>query len=265
LVLVGAVDVLTGPEISLSFFYLLPVALVAWTMGLGLAIAFAVVGGAVLFMSDRLAEASYTSDWIPYLNAVFRTGIFVAMACVVSSLHATLVRERSLAREDAVTGTATRRRFFELAELERERAARYGHPITLAYVDLDGFKSVNDRLGHAEGDVLLRLAAQAIQDNVRSSDIVGRLGGDEFGILFPQIEPDQADAAVRKIHTCIQSVHASVGASVGFVTFQSPPPSVEDMVAWGDRLMYRAKADGPGGISRQYVSGPPPPVGPPPG
>jgi diguanylate cyclase (GGDEF)-like protein len=249
------VDIVTGPEVSLSLFYLVPVAFVAWTLHLRTAMAFGVLSGVVLFVADRWSGATYSRSWIPYVNAIFRTGIFVAMTWVISSLRSTLDRERSHARTDPVTGLYNRRQFLELAEIERERAVRYGHPITLAYVDLDGFKSINDRLGHAEGDVVLRRTAEAIRDNVRSSDIVGRLGGDEFAVLFPETDAGPADVAVAKVHDCIGSVPQSGGATIGFVTFESPPRSVEAMVARADRVMYQAKTSDPGTIGHEVADG----------
>ena len=110
-----------------------------------------------------------------------------------------LAEVEQLADRDPLTPVLNRRAF--LRELQRTAAfcARYDAPAALVYFDLDGFKAVNDRYGHAAGDAVLEAVAQGLLDNVRESDVVARLGGDEFAVLLAQAEPAAAAAKARAL------------------------------------------------------------------
>jgi diguanylate cyclase (GGDEF)-like protein len=145
------------------------------------------------------------------------------------------------------------RRGFE-RELKRSLAyvARYGTPGVLIFIDLDGFKAVNDRHGHAVGDKLLRAVAAELAGHVRASDVVGRLGGDEFGVVMWNIGAERAQAKARELEAIIEAAsiiqgpqQLSVGASAGTVALDITlePAALIDAA---DRAMYarkRAKRD----------------------
>ncbi len=132
--------------------------------------------------------------------------------------------------------------------MEIKRAGRYEHPFSLAYFDLDNFKAVNDRRGHAEGDRLLRAAAQAIFGSVRTTDLMARMGGDEFAVLMPETGPEAAMSVqpenVAALQDKVGSSYPDVTISVGLVTWLSPPASTDEMVRKADELMYAAKEGG---------------------
>ena len=104
---------------------------------------------------------------------------------LVARLKALHIRERELARVNDLTRVATRVAFYEFAEAEINRARRFKLPTTLAYVDLDSFKEVNDRRGHATGDRVLITVAQLMQKNIRDTDVIARMGGNEFALILP--------------------------------------------------------------------------------
>src|SRR6185312_6159583 len=104
-----------------------------------------------------------------------------------------------LARIDALTGVANGRTFYDLARVELCRFQRTGRPFTVAYLDLDNFKQVNDRLGHPAGDDLLRRVAQVLRDNTRVLDVPARLGGDEFALLLPETDAEDALPVLSKL------------------------------------------------------------------
>jgi diguanylate cyclase (GGDEF)-like protein len=157
---------------------------------------------------------------------------------------------------------ANRRAFIEAAELELERARRSGRPLTLAFVDCDDFKSVNDELGHAEGDALLMVAAQTLRGSTRAVDAVARLGGDEFGLLLPETDGPTAQALLGRVRATLLSAmlrhHWRVGFSMGAATFITPPDSVDQMLARADELMYQAKRTAKGTARFDVVGGAPP-------
>jgi len=157
-----------------------------------------------------------------------------------------------------LTGVANTRAFKELAEAELERARRYGRTFTLASLDLDHFKSVNDTLGHAAGDRLIHDVGQAIRRRLRRVDIVARIGGDEFVVLLPETNAAAAAVALYHIREALQSVADGYGpevtASFGAVTFVSPPASVEEMLQLADVAMYQAKNAGRDRIESMTIS-----------
>ncbi|HTC77354.1 MAG TPA: diguanylate cyclase, partial [Terriglobales bacterium] len=108
-------------------------------------------------------------------------------------LAAALAAEKELSRSDPLTGLPNRRAFYEVALAEADRARRYRHPLSLAYLDVDNFKQVNDDYGHDAGDELLVRVAEVLRRNLRNNDIVARLGGDEFAMLLPETPASATD------------------------------------------------------------------------
>ena len=142
------------------------------------------------------------------------------------------------------------RRGFE-RELSRSLAfvKRYGATARLVYIDLDGFKTVNDRHGHAAGDALLKAVAQAISANVRASDVVARFGGDEFGVLMWHIDEERARIKAADLETKIEQVRVpfgaatlSAGASAG-VAMLDPNADVATAIDAADKAMYARKSE----------------------
>jgi diguanylate cyclase (GGDEF)-like protein len=123
----------------------------------------------------------------------------------VARLKAKLVEVENLADRDPLTPLLNRRAF--LRELSRIRtfSQRYSSPASLVYFDLDGFKTVNDRYGHAAGDAALQAVAARLTDNVRESDIVGRMGGDEFGVILVQADRQTAEAKALSLSRAIEA------------------------------------------------------------
>ncbi|MGQ0645902.1 MAG: GGDEF domain-containing protein [Elusimicrobiota bacterium] len=245
----GIVDYFTVPDFSFSVFYLIPVALAARLAGLcaGLLLAAATAGA---WLAAALLTKEYSHPLIPYWNAGVRLVFFAITAYALAALKEAsraLQREREDARTDPLTGAANRRRFLEAAEAEIRRARRYGHPLSVAFLDIDGFKEVNDRRGHAEGDRLLKEIAQFLRRTARDADLVARLGGDEFAVLLPETDAESAREWGRRVREEIPAAAASAGGatcSVGVASFEPPPPSVEELLLRADELMYEEKRNG---------------------
>ncbi|HEX8100417.1 MAG TPA: GGDEF domain-containing protein [Actinomycetota bacterium] len=247
-VLVGVVDVLTGSELSFGIFYLSAIGLAAWFATPALGFAVSVLCALTWFAADRLSGATYSNASIPYWNGFVRLGFFLVVAALLSSLRKHLLTEEMLARTDPLTGVANPRAFLEALDNELYRTGRYRRPLSLAYIDLDGFKAVNERLGHSGGDEELRFIAQNIRRNLRASDLVGRLGGDEFAVLLPETGAEGAQAvsvALReRLQRAMEDAPMPVTLSVGIATFESPPASSDEAIRLVDRLMYEVKDRG---------------------
>ena len=116
---------------------------------------------------------------------------------------------RRLATTDPLTGASNRRHFFEMAERELKRAARYDRPAALFMLDIDRFKSINDTYGHGIGDDAIKALVETCTANLRSQDILGRLGGEEFGVLVPECPPDDAVDLAERLRLKICDIQVS--------------------------------------------------------
>ncbi len=247
-VLVGILNHFAGPQLAFTVFYLIPILLVTWFTKRWIGFLFSVLSTLAWLIADLSAEATYFNLDIPYWNAVARLGSFFILTFILSELKTALKQEKEYSRIDFLTGIRNRRSFIELVDMEIHRIRRYEHPFTLVCIDLDNFKTVNDRFGHSTGDILLRLVARTLQQSIRATDTVARLGGDEFAILLPETGRNVAETIlrkVRKINLDIMQRHGwPVTLSIGVVTFKSPPSTVDEALQISDQLMYDAKNNG---------------------
>ncbi len=254
---IASVDYLTGVELNLSIFYLVPVIFATWFISRVAGSSLALLSVVLWASLDALGGTTYSLFIITW-NAAVRLGLFLIVTQLVNVMKRSRIREAELARTDALTGVANGRSFSDRARFELASLRRNRHPLTMAYVDLDRFKHVNDTLGHTEGDRLLRAAASAIQSRLRSTDMVARLGGDEFGILFPDTDAEAAPgvlAAVREAVTDTLDGSWDVDCTIGAMTFEMAPESVDFMVRAADELMYRGKRAGRGRIEHSVWPG----------
>jgi len=157
-----------------------------------------------------------------------------------------LRRSAGESRTDALTGIGNRRAIDERLGEEIDRANRYGHPLSLLMIDIDDFKLVNDRLGHAAGDQTLQAVSSTIERSIRTIDIAARYGGDEFVVILPETHLDGAAIVAERIRVATTEnesplpVTVSVGAAELLVPESSPAPLLDR----ADTALYRAKRSG---------------------
>ncbi len=254
----GYLDFTTGWEISLSVFYLLPIGLASWYLGRWGGSALAAVGAMLSSAGDVVAGISFSHPLIPVWNGLVRFAGFLVIVIVLDELRHTLRAATGLARSDPLTGLANARAFNEHAVRIAAESARYGRPVALAFLDLDGLKAINDSLGHTAGDLLLCLAADTMTGGLRASDLVARLGGDEFAILLPETDLVEASAAIAKLQAAFAGTaqHAGYTArmSAGIVACDRTPPTIQPLLARADQLMYAAKHGGTGLVAERFVA-----------
>ncbi len=249
---VGLLDYWLGYEVSMSFFYLAPVALAGWYGGKWPTIAVAVLACATGYGADVAANHPYSHPAIGIWNAFLRFGVFLIIGHLFTTLRASLARQRHLAATDDLTGLYGRRVFADRLAHDLGLAQRRRSALTLAYLDLDNFKKVNDKRGHAAGDRVLRAVGRAMQSTMRRTDTVARLGGDEFALILPDTDSIGARHVVAKLTTEIGAALAAtaegVSCSMGVVTSFDPTISSDRLIAEADRLMYEAKRNGKGAV-----------------
>ncbi|MBS3935025.1 MAG: diguanylate cyclase [Sulfuritalea sp.] len=162
-----------------------------------------------------------------------------------------------LARTDALTGLANRRAFDEAAEQEVQRALRYNTPLALVLADIDRFKGINDRHGHDVGDRFLQHFAQILSHSVRTIDLVGRWGGEEFAVLMPGTDLEEAARAAERMRQAVRLAEPPLGepdcgytVSFGVAAFRTETPTMASLLGRADAALYRAKADGRDRVER---------------
>jgi diguanylate cyclase (GGDEF)-like protein len=182
-------------------------------------------------------------------NRLFNASDLLLMAAVADQVAIALDRARQFsneARTDHLTGLANRREFERVMEREVALAERHGRQLTVLMIDVDNLKKINDRNGHGAGDAALRLVAQELQRVMRSSDVCGRLGGDEFGVAMPETDVRRAGDVARRLRAAIQAMNLgsrtthSVDISIGIAAWQSGM-DWQSLCALADRQLYEDK------------------------
>jgi len=239
-------DFLNGPGIQLRALYIFPLAILAlYCPKLGTAI----LG---LIVTTILQIVIFIHDAI-YLSVLI-TNVCVALA--VSLLVILLARSGrknylmavSQATSDPLTSLPNRRKFTSELDLEIARQKRYGGTFSLAVLDLDRFKELNDSKGHLAGDDALKLMGGILKRHTREADFVARLGGDELAILMPNTQDVHCSRMFRNLRYTISARMADAGfgitASIGCKTFAAPPESTTAALQKADAAMYEAKNRG---------------------
>lgn len=254
---VGLGDELTGPDVSFTVLYLAPIAFATWYVSLRGGIALSIVSALADLGSDLSSRATPLPTLVAAWNLAVQLGTFFAVVIILSALKARLELEQRLARTDPLTLIANRRAFVEQAAVELERLRRTARPMTVAYIDCDDFKLINDLLGHGQGDALLCTVAATLRGATRMVDTVARLGGDEFGLLLVDADGPTAGILIDRLRAALVASTSregwTVSFSIGAATFVVPPRSVDDMLRRADQLMYEAKRSGKDGVRLEIV------------
>ncbi len=243
----GALDYFAGPEFGLSLVYALPVGVAAWFAGFRRAAGVAVVSVSI-WLAVETIQGIGGRPIIAAVNTTKRLVILAGGAWGLTHLKKRLDEEAYSARTDFLTGVGNARSFYEDAALELARASRYGRPFTVVYADVDDFKSINDRLGHVGGDVVLQNIVSTMRRSLRSIDRVARMGGDEFGLLLPETDLEAARTALENLRQALQAESAKEGRTVtltmGALVCLVPPRDVRRMIALADGLLLTGKREG---------------------
>ncbi len=258
IVAVGVIDFLTGYEIAFSLFYLVPISLVTWFAGKQLGVAAAIASALTWYIAD-VASGHLATLFVHYWNTGIRLSFFIIVMALLSALKTALKRADELSRVDHLTGAANARCFLDLAQNEIDRSRRYKRHFSVAYIDLDNFKTINDQFGHGKGDELLRIVVITAKSQLRETDVIARLGGDEFALLLPETGQEDARAIIAKIQRIflgeMQSNGWPVTLSVGLLTCIEMPRTADELIKLADNLMYSVKNSGKNAIGESVYAG----------
>ena len=244
----------SGPQYEFHLVFLLPVIAVCWFVGVRSGSLMTLFSATVWMIADWPHAADIE---VLLINETVRLLVFFLVVLLIDKLRSAFERESILARVDALTQLPNRRDFYEMAAAEIERSRRYGHSLTMISLDLDNFKSVNDRDGHDAGDRVLRTVAEILRANIRSTDVAARVGGDEFVILLPETGPEASEEIAAKLQQkltqAMQKAGWPVTGSFGVAIFITAPQGVDELVKRSDLLLYRAKQQGKNVICREII------------
>ncbi len=227
-------------------------AFAAAVAGVGLTVL--LVFGYVRFRFGRLVKAAESMAAGDAAVAVRlpNGGLERRLATAINDISLALAATQEAASIDRMTGVSNRQSLLGALFTEVERASRYGRPFSVAFVDIDHFKAVNDTYGHGVGDMVLRGVAQTIKANLRSADTIGRYGGEEFMLLLSETDTDDAAELAEKLRQLIQRLHfkvegnpdLTVTISIGIAGGFGQLLRVDSLVRDADAAMYSAKALG---------------------
>jgi diguanylate cyclase (GGDEF)-like protein len=197
--------------------------------------------------AEKIAAGDYSVSVKPR-----GSGLEQRLGVAVNGIAAALVDSHDRATFDRLTGVANRQSLLAALFAEVERASRYDRPLSVAFVDIDHFKAVNDTYGHAVGDVVLRGVAQGIAANLRTSDMIGRYGGEEFMLILTETNVEEGAALTEKLRTLVQrqrfaaegATEIAVTISIGIAGGVGTKLRMENLVRDADAAMYSAKALG---------------------
>jgi diguanylate cyclase (GGDEF)-like protein len=197
--------------------------------------------GAV-FLQDCMSHREWSIDDISLIGSLCDQ---CALAIENAELHMEIERQ---AVTDGLTGVANRRSFNESLSKEFERAKRYGQPLSLAVIDLDFLKKINDTYGHMTGDEAIKAIGTVLQQSSRSIDITARYGGEEFCVLLPNTDIDMAEQLAERLRRLIRETEidgpGALSASIGVASFPLHADGADALFLRADEALYRAKQDG---------------------
>jgi diguanylate cyclase (GGDEF)-like protein len=198
------------------------------------------------FISTRVATLE-TGDVLEIEQRLNDTIDRLVTECVVAYFDRVTLELAAQARRDPLTGLLNHQAFSQELEKELSRAERYGHGLTLLFLDLDAFKLVNDTLGHRDGDLVLRSVARGLESSLRGSDTAGRIGGDEFAVLLLETDQDDVASFLERLDAETSALGADLdlpadfGFSAGTAHYPSEVEDADTLFRLADSRLYDAK------------------------
>jgi len=255
LLLITAIDYATGFTLRFTVPYLVPLLIFTWVTGRLFGILLSVVACTSWAYVDVIAGRYIDAPKLLYWDWGTTLIGFIVMVIGLSVLRRAIEDAHFQSRKDSLTGLVNKGGFYQVVSSEIEVCRRYKRTLSIAYIDCDNFKTVNDKYGHHVGDNLLRIISKTMVRKLRTSDLPGRLGGDEFAVMLPETNAEACRMVVemmqqRLLHE-MKEHDWPVTFSIGIATFVRMPSSIEDMIRQADKLMYSVKQSSKGAIKQE--------------
>jgi len=255
ILMLGVMQYLFGETVTIAPLYIFPILFGSWygsrTTGMVSAflstLVFVVIETAFNRILLAFGELLFFS--VPYFTA------YMLLAILIINFRDVHRMEVYAADTDNLTGLHSARSFYAELANEMLRSKRYEHAFSLAYLDVDNFKSINDSLGHATGDRLLKKVANCLVSSLRATDVIARLGGDEYACLLPETNQEEVKLAFLKTVDLLNKGMAKnrwdVSFSIGVMTFENFPEDIKEAIDLADKLMYSVKNDNKDNVAYQ--------------
>ena len=246
-------DYLTGPELSFSLFYLIPIFIFSWKIS-GKAGIISSFFCAAVWVTVEVMTGEDSNPFVYFWNMIIRLGFFLLPAVLLKTIE----QERRLARTDSLTGAVTNRYFIDILQNEIERSKRYGNFFTVVFIDVDNFKVINDTFGHAFGDLVLQTIVGLMTKYLRKTDLIARVGGDEFAILMPETDSIAAQTAITNLTTKMSddltAMKYPITFSIGVLSLSASDLSADKVLGTADKMMYMVKNNGKNNVHYEIYS-----------
>jgi diguanylate cyclase (GGDEF)-like protein len=255
---IGIVDYTTSFDILISLLYLIPVLLAVWYLDLVTGIILSFTCAIIWLVTSYITTpAGNTPTWVLIVNAAILLTAYLVIARLLANLHRTLSRERRLARTDYLTGILNTRAFHDQANIEIARAKRSQKPFTIAYFDLVNFKTVLDHFGPTEGDKVLHFIGRELSRYLRVTDVIGRMGGEEFIILFSETDQQNAYSVIARLYGLlteeIRKRKWPVKINMGVLTCNDTNTRLDVVLKEIDGMLFEAKKSGKSQITYRVL------------
>jgi len=225
--------------------FFIPIVVLSWYGSRRAGILLSVFIVSLTLFINLMVLGSVTFSLEYSLYTFLRLITYILSSVLIINFRSAHNAEFVMASTDSLTGLLNHRSFYLDLANEIIRSIRYKHVFSLAYLDIDNFKNINDSIGHYKGDELLISVAKCLLSSLRKTDIIARLGGDEFAIIFPETSQGEVKSAFAKASEELKNkmLHKgwNVSFSVGIVTFETLPADIKEAIKVTDDLMYTVK------------------------
>lgn len=250
-----AVDYATGFRLHFTVMYAVPLMIFTWITSRLLGVILAIVMCTTWAYVDVVAGYYRDQPQLLYWDWGAVLLGYVIMIAGVAALRDLLKNAHSESRRDPLSGLVNKAGFYQVVGAEIEMCRRYHRTLSIAYIDCDDFKTVNDKFGHHVGDDLLRIVSTTMARKLRASDLAGRLGGDEFAVMLPETSAEACRMVIEMLQQRLllemKQHDWPVTFSIGIATFMRMPTSIEEMIRQADKLMYAVKHSSKGAIKQE--------------